>query len=335
MLFLAGPAFANDNIVNVYTWSEEIPHSIIVQFEKETGIKVNVSSFDSNEIMFTKLRAVKNAKYDLVEPSSYYIDRMRHIGMLEKLDRSKLPNFKNLDPEFLNPSYDQQSEYSIPFIWGVTGIFINKDYFNNNTISSWCDLSDKKYLNQLMFLDDAREVFSIALLMLGYSINDNNPDHIKQAYQKLKTLMPNVKLFNSDATISILIDEDATIGMSWNADLYKATRENNKLQFIYPKNGFEIWVDNFALLRNAPHMDNAYKFLNFLMRPDVAKAVSLNINYSTANRAARDLMPPEIRNNLALYPGPEILRHGEFETDIGDQAYNLFEKYWEQLKIGG
>lgn len=333
--FVTGPLFAADNIVNVYTWSEEIPHFVIVQFEKETGIKVNYSTFESNEVMYAKLRATRNPGYDLVEPSSYYVDRMHHQNMLQKIDRTKLPNFKNLDPAFLNQAYDPQSEYSVPFIWGITGIFINKDYFPDNKIANWKDLTETRYLNQLMLLDDAREVFSVALKMLGYSINDSNPEHIQQAYLKLKSLMPNVKLFNSDAIISILIDEDATVGMTWNGDLYKASRENNKLEFFYPKDGFEIWVDNFAMLKDAPHAENAYKFLNFLLRPEIAKAISLNINYSTANLAAKKIMPPEIRNNLALYPSPEVLRHGEFETDIGDQAFGLFEKYWEQLKIGG
>jgi spermidine/putrescine transport system substrate-binding protein len=335
LFFSMQPGFAADNIVNIYTWSEEIPHSVLVQFERETGIHVNCSSFDTNEIMYAKLRAVKKIGYDLIEPSSYYIDRMRRLGLLQPLDKSRLPNFKNIDPLFLNQAYDPQSAYSIPFIFGVTGIFVNKDYFSANSISDWNDLLDKKYLNQLMFLDDAREVFSIALQMLGYSINDNNPDHIKLAYLKLKSLMPYVKLFNSDATISILIDEDATVGMSWNGDLFKANRENSKLQFVYPHHRFEIWVDNFALLKDAPHADNAYKLLNFLMRPEIAKTVSLNINYSTTNLAARNSMPPEIRNNPALYPASEILQRGEFQTDIGDEAFALFEKYWEQLKIGG
>jgi spermidine/putrescine transport system substrate-binding protein len=202
-------------------------------------------------------------------------------------------------------------------------------------VASWDNLLDKKYLNQLMFLDDAREVFSIALRTLGYSINDKNPDHIKQAYLKLKTFMPNVKLFNSDAIISILIDEDATIGMAWNGDMFKASLENTKLQFVYPKNGFEIWVDNFAIMKDAPHPDNAYAFLNFMMRPEIAKQVSLNINYSTANLAARKLMSAEVQNNPALYPPHEVLAQGEFETDVGDAASALFEKYWEQLKMGG
>jgi spermidine/putrescine transport system substrate-binding protein len=328
-------AYANDNIVNIYTWAGEIPRSVIVQFEKETGIKVNYSTFESNEIMYAKLRAAKNPGYDLVEPSSYYIDRMRKQSMLTPLNKERLPNYKNLDPDFLNKAYDPNSEYSVPFIWGITGIFLNKDYYSNNAVAGWDNLLDKKYLNQLMFLDDAREVFSMALRMLGYSINDNNPEHIKQAYLKLKSFMPNVKLFNSDAIISLLIDEDATIGMSWNGDMYKASLENSKLQFVYPKNGYEIWVDNFAMLKDAPHPDNAYKLLNFLMRPDIAKAVSLNINYSTANLAARKLMPADLQTNPALYPSHEVLAQGEFETDVGDQASALFEKYWEQLKIGG
>ena len=135
----------------------------------------------------------------MVEPSSYYVDRMRHHDMLEKLDKSKLPNFKNLDPYFLNQPYDPQSEHSIPFVWGITGIFMNKDYFPSSGVTQWSDLTDKKYSNQLMFLDDAREVFSIALRMMSYSINDSDPEHIKQAYLKIKELLPNVRLFNSDA----------------------------------------------------------------------------------------------------------------------------------------
>jgi spermidine/putrescine transport system substrate-binding protein len=122
--------------------------------------------------------------------------------------------------------------------------------------------------------------------------------------------------------------------MAWNGDLYKASSENSKLQFVYPKDGFEIWVDNFALLKNAQHSENAYKFLDFIMRPEIAKSISMNINYSTANLAARKLMPLEIQNNPALYPSHEILQKGEFQTDIGDQAFSLFEKYWELLKIG-
>lgn len=325
---------ARTNVVNIYTWSQEIPYSVITAFEKETGIKVNYTSFDSNEVMYAKLRASKNAGFDLIEPSSYYVDRMRHSGILEKLDKTRLPDFKNLDPDFVNQAYDPHSEYSVPYIWGITGIFSNNDYFAPHSINSWSDLFNKKFANQLMMLDDPREAFSMALMMSGYSINDKNPTHIRQAYYKLRELMPNIRLFNTDAVVSILIDEDASVGIAWNGDLFKGSLENPKLSFIYPKNGFEIWVDNFAILKDAPHKDNAYKFLAYLMRPEVSRNISLSINYATANLAARNLMPAEIRNNPILYPSHDVLRHGEFETDIGDNTFALFEKYWEQLKMG-
>lgn len=323
------------NVVNVYTFGEEIPDSVIAQFEKETGIKVNYSSFETNEIMYSKLRATAHPGYDVVEPSSYYVDRMRHQNMLEKLDKTRLPEYKNLDPVFLNVRYDPHSDYSVPFVWGTTGIFTNTNYFPLSEVVRWSDLYNKKYFNQLMILDDPREAFSMALLMLGYPINDTNPIHIKQAYQKLRTLMPNIRLFNTDAVASILIDEDAAIGIAWNGDLARARAENAKLNFVYPQEGFEIWVDNFSILKNAPHRDNAYKFINFLMRPEIAKKVSMAISYSTANLAAKNLLPAEIKNDPVLYPSPEILSHGQFEVDIGDATYALLEKYWEQLKMEG
>lgn len=335
-LAVTNPLFAGvSNCVNVYTFGEEIPGPVIAQFERETGIRVNYSSYETNEIMYSKLRATAHPEYDVVEPSSYYVDRMRHQNMLEKLDKTRLPGFKNLDPFFLDLRYDPHSDYSVPFVWGITGIFTNRNYFSTGDIVHWSDLFNKKYFNQLMILDDPREAFSMALLMLGYSINDTNPVHIKEAYQKLRTLMPNIRLFNTDAVASILIDEDAAIGIAWNGDLARARTENAKLNFVYPEEGFEIWVDNFVILKNAPHRNNAYTFLDFLMRPDIAKKVSQTISYSTANLAAKNLLPPDIKNDAVLYPPAEVLSHGQFEVDIGDATYALLEKYWEQLKMEG
>lgn len=327
-------ALAKENVVNVYMWSDVIPDSIIQQFEKDTGIKVNFSTYDSNEIMYAKLRAGKNPGYDVVEPSSYYIDRMRRQNMLEKLDRNKMTNFKNINPAFLHQAYDPQSNYSIPFTWGVTGIFINKDYYNKDNVSRWSDLWDKKYADELLILNDSREAFSAALRTLGYSVNDSNPEHIKLAYQKLKELIPNVKIFNSEP-LSVLIDEDTNIGMVWNGDLYKASRENPQLEFIYPKDGFVIWVDNFAIPKDAPHRANAYKFLNYVLRADIAKQVALYNNYPTPNLAGQKLLPDTIKNNPTVYPPHDVLKRGEFQTDIGDEALALYEKYWERLKMGG
>lgn len=334
LIFLSPLVYsANNNVLNLYSWSQEIPLSVIKQFESETGIKVNHSTYDSNEIMYAKLRASNNMVYDIVEPSSYFVDHMRQQNMLEKLDKTKLPNIKNIDPIFVNQTYDFQNQYSIPIIWGTTGIFVNFNDLPRTKISRWSDLLDKKYKNKLLLLDDSREAFSIALLMLGYSINDSNPEHIKQAYLKLRELSRNIRLFNTDAVISIMIDEDAAVGVSWNGDFYKAEKENKKLQFVYPKENFEIWVDNLVIPKNAPHLENAYKFLNFMLRADIAKKTSLAAGYPTPNLAAKQQLPEEIKNNPFLYPKPEVLKRGEFETYSGNEIFVLREKYWERLKM--
>jgi spermidine/putrescine transport system substrate-binding protein len=146
--------------------------------------------------------------------------------------------------------------------------------------------------------------------------------------------MPNIRLFNTDAIKSILIDKDALAGMAWNGDLASAQPENPQLAFMIPAGKFEIWVDSMTLLKSAPHKDNAYRFLDFLMRPDIARKVSLNIGYATTNLAAQKILPPAIRNNPALYPSKTVLARGEFQTDVGDKTFALYEKYWERLKVG-
>lgn len=328
-------ALAASKIVNVYAWTGEIPDFIVKQFEKETGIKVNFSTYENNEIMYTKLKASKSAGYDVVMPSSYFVDRMRKQNMLVKLDKTKLPNYKNLNPQFLNPTYDPNTEYSIPYIWGVTGIFVNKNYVDPKTVTTWSDFFEPRFTNQLMLLDDSREVFSMALLMLGYSANDTNPDHIKQAYLKLKALMSNVKVFSTETVISIIIDEDAYVGMAWNGDAYKAMQDNPNVRFIFPSDGFVIWVDTYAIPTNAPHKEAAYAFINFMSRPDIAKSAALVTNFATANLSAEKLLPASVRTNPSIYPSAQVLKRGQFQTDLGDNTLALYEKYWEALKIGG
>jgi len=336
LLVLPLSVHAADKVLNVYVWANEIPDFVVRLFERETKIKVNFSSYQNNEVMYAKLRATKkNAGYDIVMPSSYFVDRMHRQNLLEKLDKTKLSNWKNLNPQFINPAYDPQSEYSVPFIWGITGIFYNTNYFPPNSIKKWADLWDQRFYNKLMLLDDTREVFSMALMALGYPANDDNPEHIKAAYLKLKELMPNVKVFSSETVVSIIIDEDATVGMAWNGDTFKASQENKNIKFTLPKDGFVIWVDNLTIPVNAPHKENAYTFINFLLRDDIAKEIALYTGFPITNLIAQKELPAEIRNNPTIYPPKEILSQGHFQTDLNDETLALYEKYWEELKMGG
>ncbi|OGT55564.1 MAG: spermidine/putrescine ABC transporter substrate-binding protein [Gammaproteobacteria bacterium RIFCSPHIGHO2_12_FULL_43_28] len=335
LLLMPLNAIAQEKIVNVYAWANDVPTSLVQQFEKETGIKVNFSTYSNNEIMFTKLRASQSAGYDIVMPSSYFVDRMQRQGMLATLDKSKLPNVKNLDAAFLTPAYDPTLNVSIPFVWGITGIFVNRQYHDAAKIKKWSDLWDQRYHNQLMLLDDIREVFSMALLALHYSANDQNPAHIKAAFLKLKTLMPNVKVFSSETIISDIIDDDATLGMAWNGDTFKAARENASIDFVFPEDGFVIWVDNFSIPKNAQHKEEAYQFINFMLRPDIAKETALLLDNSITNAAGRQLLPESIRHNPTIYPSKEVMRRGQFQTDVSEDTLTLLEQYWEELKIGG
>lgn len=331
--FFSQSVFATP-VVNVYAWTGEIPDFVVQRFEKETGIKMNLSTYENNEVMYAKLRANPHIGYDVVMPSSYFVDRMSKQHLLLTLDKSKLPNYHHLNPNLLNPAYDPHSQFSVPFIWGITGIFVNQRYFNPNQFTSWEDLWRPELRDQLLMLDDTREVFSMALMALHYSPNDNNPKHIEAAFKKLQSLMRNIKLFSTDSVPAIIIDEDATLGMSWNGDSFKAHQENANVKFIFPKEGYVIWVDNFAIPKYAPHQNEAYAFINFILRPDVARDIALSIRYASANQSAQSLLPKNIREDKTVYPPVEILKKGIFQTDANDEALSLFEKYWENLKMG-
>jgi len=333
VLTVSNVCFASQ-ILNVYTWSNYIPSDVYHEFERKTGIHVNISEYDSNETMYAKLKADPEIGFDVIIPSSYYVQRMIREKMLQPLDKSKLPNIKFLMPTLLNKQFDPNNQYSLPYFWGVTGIVVNDNYYHPNDVTTWEDFWQKKYKNQLLLLNDVREVFAIALITLGYPPNDTNPEHIKQAYLKLEKLLPNIKLFNSDAATNVYIDEDAAIGMGWNGDVYLATLENPHIKFIYPKNHFMLWIDCMAIPKNAPHLNNAYRFMNFLMQPDIAERISMEQGYPPPNWKAMQMLPENMRENPIFNPPQQALERADVMLDIGS-AIDVYENYWEKLKLGG
>jgi len=319
-------------VVNVYNWADYLPPKVIKLFEAQTGIHVNYATFDSNQDLFIKLKADPQAGYDVVFPSSYYIQRMAKAGLLLKLDHSQLSGMQNLNPRLLNRSFDPANEYSLPYDWGSTSIIVNDKYYDPHSIKNWTDLWQKRFRGQLLLTNDERDVFAIGLRTMGYSINEQDPEKIRQAYLKMKALLPNVKLFNSAGTQPIYLDEDATVGVIDSGDAYNIMRINPHLHFIYPHDGVNLWVDCMAISANAPHKSNAYAFVNFLLQPKIAKMISLSLGYSTPNEKAVQQMPKEDRDNPILNPPAWIFKHAEFEGDVG-KATHLYLRYWELLKL--
>ena len=329
-------AATSDVTLNLYNWSEYMPQEIIDGFEDETGISVNYTTFDSNEAMYAKLKLLDDSsQYDLAVPSTYYVEKMAGEGLLQELDKSKLSNFSNLDTSFINKKVDPENKYSIPYMWGSTGLAINGDMFDPATVNSWEDLWRPEYKNQVMLMNDMREVFGMALLTLGYSGNSSNPEEIKAAYEKLTTLMPNVKTFNSDATRIPYIEGETNVGMTWNGEAVMANEEGlTSLVYKYPTEGAILWMDNFVIPKNAKNVDAAHKFIDYLLQPENAKIVSEEIGYASPNLAARELMDEDVRNNKTIYPDPQTLSKAEFQEDVGDEALQVYQQYWDMLKTG-
>ncbi|MGF1759815.1 extracellular solute-binding protein [Photobacterium sagamiensis] len=325
-------AMAADNELYFYNWSEYIPSEVLEQFTKETGIKVIYSTYESNETMYAKLKT-HGEGYDLIVPSTYYVSKMRDEGMLQKLDHSKLSYFKELDPNYLNKPFDPNNDYSIPYIWGATGIGVNTDMMDKTQINSWADLWDPKWEGQLMMMDDSREFFHIALRKLGYSANTQNPEEIKAAYEELKKLMPNVLVFNSDYPANPYMAGEVSLGMLWNGSAYTARQEGAQVDIVWPKEGAIFWMDSLSIPAKAKNTEAAHKMIDFLLRPENAAKVAVEIGYPTPVAGAKKLLPADFVNDKNVFPPQEVLDAGEWQDSVGT-ANTIYEEYYQKLKAG-
>ncbi len=314
-----------------FNWTEYLPDKVIQKFEKETGIKVHYSTYDSNEHMYAKIKLQKKAEYDLIVPSSYFVDKMRREGLLEKIDHGKLKNFKNLEPSFLNRSFDPGSSYSIPYMWGATVLTLNSKKVDPKLVTSWQDLWRPEFKKQILMLNDPREVFFIALKSLGYSGNTKNPKEIEAAYLKLKDLMPNIKIFESNSPKTAFLADEIQIGAIWNGEAFMANRENPDIVGILPKDGLYFFMDNLVIPKGAKNQTAAYQLIDFILRPEISKEIAEELGYSSPNREALKLIDPKIRDNPLVYPPLTLVQKGEFQEDVGS-AMTLYEGYWEKLK---
>ncbi|GAB4267906.1 extracellular solute-binding protein [Deferrisoma sp.] len=332
LLGLALPALAAEEELYFFNWSEYLPEEVLDEFTRETGIKVVYSTYDSNEAMYAKVK-LAGGGYDLVVPSTYYVSKMRREGMLEPLDKAKIPNLKNLNPELLDKPYDPGNAYSVPYLWGSTGIGVNAARVDPATVTAWADLWDPRFRGKLLLTNDVREVFHMALRVLGYSGNSADPKEIEAAYRKLQELMPNVRVFNSDNPKVPYLTGEVVAGMLWNGEAYAAKQENPDIRYVYPREGAILWVDSLVIPKGARHRDAAHRMIDFLLRPEVAKRICEEVGYATPNREAWKLLAPEVRDDRTVYPAPEDLRNAEVQVDVGE-AITVYERFWEQLKAG-
>ncbi|MGL5646496.1 MAG: ABC transporter substrate-binding protein [Clostridium sp.] len=314
-------------VLNIYNWGDYIDPSLITKFEKETGIKVNYNTYDTNETMYAK---VKNgsSNYDIVVPSDYMIEKMIKENLLEKIDFSKIPNYKYIGSQFKHLSYDPKNKYSVPYMWGTIGIAYNSKYIKE-PITSWKDLWNPKYKDQIVMFDSVRDSMAIALKSLGYSMNTTNPEEIKQASTLLKEQKPLVLAYFVDEVKDALLSGEATIAPVWSGDASYLMSEDPDIKYVIPKEGSNEWFDALAIPKNAPHKEVAEEFINFLCNPENALTNVEYIGYQTPIPKTFDMLPEDIQ---AEYPTKEQLKNCEIYTDLNQQALDLYDEEWIKLK---
>jgi len=320
--------------VVVYNWTEYLPESALQAFTKETGIEVEYATYESNEAMYAKLKLLDGKGYDVVVPSTYYVEKMAKEGLLQLLDKAKLNNFANLDPSLLNKPYDPNNQYSVPYLFSVTGIAINGKAVDASKITKWADLWRPEYKGKIELMDDLRDNFYIGLRLCGFQDNSTNEAEIKCAYEKLKALLPNVKTFNSDSPKLPLIQGNVSIGVIWNGEAYMASKEMENVQFVYPEEGAAFNIDSFVIPKGAANVAAAHKFIDFMLRAESAKAAIEDLGYAAPNLAGQALLDDALRANRMIFPTKDDFARGSIHSVLSDDVMAIYSKYWDMLKAG-
>jgi spermidine/putrescine-binding protein len=326
----AAPAKAASQQVNIYIWTNYLPQEVIDGFQQRTGIKVNVDTYDSNEAILEKLQSGV-ADYDLVVPSDYMMKILIPQGLLQRLDATRLPHFKNLDPRFLNQKYDPGNGHSFPYLWGTTGIGYNKRKVKE-PVDSWRALFDGRYAGRILMLDDAREAFGAALRLLGKSINERDPAVLRQAAGMLKKQKALVRTYNSSDFANILAAGDVDVAQGFNGEMAEVVANApDRLAYVIPKEGGTLWIDNAAIPKGARNVDAVYAFLDYVLEPEVAAKIVNGVHYAGANQAAMPLIDAKIRQDPSIYPPKEVLDRCELIEDLGETT-QLIDELWTEVK---
>lgn len=323
---------SQDNVLNLYNWSSYIAPEVLRLFEQEYNVKINYDIYDSNESLYAKLKP-GNPGYDVAFPADYMVKIMIAERMLEELDKSNIPNLQHLDNKFINPPYDPNNRYSLPYQWLTMGIGYNLKRTGEN-ITSWAALFDPKFSRRTALLDDMRHTFGAVLIYLGYSPNTTNPEEITQAKEYLIKNQKNVKAFLPDTGQNLLNQGEIDLAMEYSGDVFQVMAENPDLRYIIPQEGTLIAVDNMVIPKNAPHKQLAEQFINFILEPEIGAKVSNFINYGSPNKTAiqNQLIDADSLNNLGIYPPEEVFAKLTYLEDVGE-ATLLYDEAWNEVKL--
>lgn len=329
-----GAAENDDNVVIVYNWGEYIDPDMLEQFEAETGIRVIYDEFETNETMYPKVEAGA-AEYDVVCPSDYMISKMIQNDLLLELDFDHIPNAKNnIGTQYWQQSegFDPGNRYSVPYCWGTVGILYNKTMVEE-PITSWAQLWDEKYRDEILMQDSVRDAFMVAEKLYGYSMNTLDEQELLIVRDALIDQKPLVQAYVIDQVRDKMIGNEAAIGVIYSGEAIYTQYENSDLEYVIPAEGTNVWIDSWVILKNAPHKENAEKFIDFMCRSDIALKNFEYITYSTPNDAAKALIEDEeIKNSPIAFPDLSRYDNLETYTYLGEEGDTLYNELWKEVK---
>lgn len=330
------PPAGEDQVLNLFAWSEYVPQALLDGFTEETGIVVNYDAYSSNEEMYAKIKAGASG-YDLIQPSDYWVNVMAQEGLLEELDLSRIPNIANVDPSLPYDLYDPGHRYSIPYQWGSVALAVNTETVTT-PVTSYNDLWNPDFAGRLVLLDDERQIIGMALMALGYDPNTTDPAELQAASVKLMDLVPNIRLFDSDTPSTALLSGEVDLGLIWNGEGSIAHAENPAIDYIYPSEGTIFWYDNLSIIQGAEHVDAAHAFMDYVLRPEVSLLITAEFPYSNPNKAALDLLQQTDPDAYQAYmdfpatnPPPDALAGAFVLVDVGE-ATALYDRVWTEFK---
>nr|WP_296454932.1 spermidine/putrescine ABC transporter substrate-binding protein [uncultured Acetatifactor sp.] len=325
--------------INVYNWGEYIANGtdgsldINAEFTRRTGIRVNYTTFDSNESLYSKLVG-GGADYDVIIPSDYMVSRLIHENMLAELDFSNIPNFRYIDESFRDPDYDPEGRYSVPYTWGVVGLFYNTDYIEEE-ITSWSSLWDDRYAGKILMFDNPRDSFAIAQLLLGQSLNTTEESDWLEAAALLKQQKPMVQAYVMDRIFDKMESEEAWIAPYYSGDAAILVDNSDNIRFVVPREGTNYFVDAMCIPATSGHKAEAEAYINFLCDPEIAGANMDYVGYSTPETAAKAYMDPEIVESPVHYPDVETLARTQVFVNLPEDTSRLIDRLWAEAKMGG
>jgi putrescine transport system substrate-binding protein len=344
------PADTAERLLNIYNWSDYVDPKVLDDFTKETGIKLIYDTYDSNETLETKLLAGRTG-YDIVAPSGTFLQRQIQAGLYRKLDQTKLPHLSNLWPEIMTrlAVYDPGNQYAVAYMWFTTGIAYNvdkiKERLGDTPINSWDLIFKPENLKKVAdcgvyVLDSPEDLFSVALNYLKLDPNSKKREDLRRAAELLKGMRRNVKKFHSSEYINALANGDICLAVGWAGDAFQArdrAREAGNgvdIAYVIPKEGTLMTIDSFAIPKDASHPDEAYAFIDYLLRPEIAARNTRITNFASGVLAAQSFTSKEVADNKAIYPDAETMKRLFTVTGFDQATQKLVTSEWTQIKTG-